>query len=110
MITMMWDREGQPVTAPDGCVAWLVEHRGADVTAVVMATGAYTPPAYDVEDVCQDAYLALLAEARRRPLATEEYLPLCKGIARHKAGDARRRRARCRLTNVAAALPERGAQ
>jgi len=60
MITMIWDGQGQPVTSPDGRVAWLVEHRGADVTATVMATGAYTPPAYDVEDVCQDTYPAML--------------------------------------------------
>jgi hypothetical protein len=89
MITVMWDRQGQPVTTPNGRLAWLVEHRGADLTAVVMATGAYKPPAYDVEDVCQDSYLAMLGEARRRQPATEECLPLCTGIARHKAADAR---------------------
>jgi hypothetical protein len=37
---------------------------------------------------------------------TEEYLPLCQGIARHKAADARRRLARRHLTNAAAALSE----
>jgi hypothetical protein len=48
----------------------------------------------------------MLVEARRRQPATEEYLPLCQGIARHKAADARRRDARRHLTNAAAALSE----
>jgi hypothetical protein len=59
-----------------------------------------------VEDVCQDTYLAMLVEARRRQPPTEQYLPLCQGIARHKAADARRRGARRHLTNAAAALSE----
>jgi hypothetical protein len=36
------------VTTPDGRVAWLVKCRGADVTAAVMAAGAYSRLACDL--------------------------------------------------------------